>query len=256
MKKEIIWELCPKCKRRNKHEIIEAVTRETVDHENNEFDVISESYGNSYRETSIFQIIECRGCGTISYKQFKISTTNDGGPIKSDEKLYPMRDITSIDFKDFGPKIPEKIKVLYREVILSFNNKLGVLCAAGIRAIIEGICNEKNIEGGNINRKDKGTGLPKTDPEGNLKLEYSKNLDGKIEGLSEKGYITKNYASTLHDLRFLGNKAVHQLDKPNDEFLKLAIDIVEHTLSSIYEIEIKAQKLAQKDLMIEETEEN
>lgn len=246
MKNTIVWELCPDCRKRTKHEIKEVVVKDIEENDYTESDEIGE-YTFYSKEEAIFQIIECRGCESISYRQFRLSTSSDGIPQKWDEKLFPMRDTNSIDFKDFGPKIPEKIKVLYREVILTFNNKLGVLCAAGIRAVVEGICNEKNIDGGNVIRYDKVTKQPKKDTSGNIKLEMSKNLDGKIEGLAEKGYITKNYARTLHDLRFLGNQAVHQLDRPNDLNLKLAIEIIEHTLSSIYEIEVKAQKLSQKE---------
>ena len=248
MKGSLSWELCPECKKRTKHEVVEVVIKELPDNGYETSDEESTNFAFISKEESIYQIIECRGCGTISYRQFKLSTPSEGAIQKTEEKIYPVRDTSNIDFKDFGPKIPEKIKVLYREVINTFNNKLGVLCAAGIRAVIEGICNEKEVGGGNVIRYNKSTGEPKTDEVGNVKKEYSSNLDGKIEGLAEQGYITKNYAKTLHNLRFLGNQAVHQLDKPKEENLKLAIDIVEHTLSSIYEIEIKAQKLAQKEM--------
>lgn len=247
MKNTVIWELCPDCRKRTKHEIKEVVIREIEESGYSDSDEVGE-YNVYSKEEDIFQIIECRGCERISYRQFHLSTPSEGKPQRSDEKLFPMRDSNSIDFKDFGPKIPDKIKVLYREVIVTFNNKLGVLCAAGIRAVIEGICNEKGIEGGKVIINQGG--LPVLDVDGNPKTKTSSNLDGKIEGLGEKGFITKNYAWTLHNLRFLGNQAVHQLDKPNEENLRLAIDIIEHTLSSIYEIQVKAEKLAKKEEIV------
>ena len=239
MKGEIIWNLCPDCKKRRKHEVIEEVSKIRDNYLNDEQDEYGYIDNENAQECEVFQIVECRGCETVSYRQFIIK--KDG--TLSDEKIYPIRDLSNIEIRDFGPKIPHKIKVLYFEVIQTFNSKLGVLCAAGIRAIIEGICNEKKINGGSVIKYDKKTNMPKVNEDGSIKIEYSSNLDGKIEGLAEHGFITKNYAATLHNLRFLGNQAVHQLDKPSEDNLKLAIDIVEHTLKSIYEIEEKALQL-------------
>lgn len=160
-------------------------------------------------------------------------------------KIYPEKAIGDLELKDFGIKIPPKIKNLYEEVIWTYNNKMGVLCAAGIRAVLEGICNEKNIEGGKVQKYE--FGKPVLSHDGIPLLVNSSQLNGKIEGLAEHNFITKSYAQILHNLRFLGNQAVHQLDRPSDEHLKLAIDIIEHTLTSIYAIEVKAEGLKVKE---------
>jgi hypothetical protein len=50
-------------------------------------------------------------------------------------------------------------------------------------------------------------------------------------------------ADILHELRFLGNEAVHQLDRPSTKELTLAIDIIHHILDALYEIPKKAETL-------------
>lgn len=66
---------------------------------------------------------------------------------------------------------------------------------------------------------------------------------GKISGLSEKGILTKKNSEILHEHRYLGNEAVHELSQPSEEEVKLAIEIIEHTLESLYEISEKAEEL-------------
>jgi hypothetical protein len=59
----------------------------------------------------------------------------------------------------------------------------------------------------------------------------------------EKGFLTEANAETLHQLRWLGNDAIHQLARPSVKELKLAIEIIEHTLEQIYEIPEKGKAL-------------
>jgi hypothetical protein len=44
-------------------------------------------------------------------------------------------------------------------------------------------------------------------------VKKQKNLKGKINGRAERGLITTNQAATLHQIRFLGNDAAHELDE-------------------------------------------
>lgn len=62
------------------------------------------------------------------------------------------------------------------------------------------------------------------------------NLRGKIGGLTEKALLTKKHSEILHEHRFLGNDALHSLDALAKYELKLAIEIIEHTLDNLYEI--------------------
>lgn len=115
-------------------------------------------------------------------------------------------------------------------IIDAFNNDQSILCAAGLRAIIEGICLDKNIAGGEcLNSSGK--------------VAFSNNLNGKIEGLHAHGFLTKTNSEMLHDLRFLGNEALHELASPSSGELKLAIEIIQHTIDNVYELHHKAKRL-------------
>lgn len=62
------------------------------------------------------------------------------------------------------------------------------------------------------------------------------NLEGKINGLAQKKFLTAQNAEALHEHRFLGNDALHELTQPSSEELKLAIEIVEHTFKSVFDL--------------------
>lgn len=82
-----------------------------------------------------------------------------------------------------------------------------------------------------------------TKPDGTVEIKRKNNLEGKISGLSEKGLLTKKNAELLHEHRYIGNDAVHELSRPSDSDLKIAIEIVVHMFESLYEIPEKAEAL-------------
>ena len=81
------------------------------------------------------------------------------------------------------------------------------------------------------------------DKSGGTKVVRRDNLEGRISGLQEKGLLTKSSAQTLHEHRYLGNLAIHELARPSADELKLAIEIVEHVLEQLYELPEKAAEL-------------
>ena len=62
-------------------------------------------------------------------------------------------------------------------------------------------------------------------------------------GFRKKGLLTHPSAQALHEHRYLGNTAVHELARPSAEELKSAIEIVEHVLEQLYELPEKAEEL-------------
>jgi len=50
-------------------------------------------------------------------------------------------------------KLKPKLRVIYEEAVACYNNEAFILCAAGLRAILEGICQDKNIGGTNLRAK-------------------------------------------------------------------------------------------------------
>lgn len=214
---------CSECHRETDHLVLEAINvycRQVYD---SNFSV----YG-----ATDYQIIECQGCHTVSFRSDGWFSEGDGKYID----LYPKRSADELEIKDIIGRSRKLLKLrgIYREVILAYNNGIYTLCAAGLRAIIEGICAERNIVNGEVEF---------TDANGVAKKKRSKNLQGKISGLAENGVLTKGNADILHELRFLGNEALHELTKPQPEELQIGIKIIEHILENIYELPSQANEL-------------
>jgi hypothetical protein len=186
-----------------------------------------------------YQIVQCQGCDTISFRhQNWFSEAQEyWGPDDyhdgTSSYLYPSRSKGTLINKDFY-NVPRIIRRIYRETIDCFNSESYILCAAGLRAIVEGICADQNISDGPVEIKN---------ADGSKKVERKSNLMGKIFGLCEKGILTKKNSEILHEHRYLGNEAVHELSQPSEAEIKLAIEIIEHTLESLYEIPEKAEEL-------------
>ncbi len=217
---------CTACNRNTRHLVLQSVDTSGSELLDQQHD-ISIDWANHY------QIIQCQGCETISFRQLDWFSEDWDGPT---EKLYPKRSENSRSTKNYF-NAPPSLRRIYRETIESFNNEVYTLCAAGLRSIVEGICEDQEITDGPItaNKKD-----------GSSKVERKENLQGKISGLCEKGILTRENSEILHEHRFLGNEAVHKLSQPSSEELTLAIEIIEHTLDALYEIPEKAQELKRK----------
>ncbi len=140
-----------------------------------------------------------------------VSGLEDGQDI-NDEEIYgeyhysPKRSQFNLKSKEFQ-NVPKKLRLMYHEVITAFNNKLPLLCAVGIRALLEGICAAQNIPGNT--------------------------LKNKIDGLNT--VLGQEIADHLHSIRFLGNIAAHELEEPRKEEVSLAIEVCEMILTLFYE---------------------
>ncbi|MBT2161471.1 DUF4145 domain-containing protein [Zobellia barbeyronii] len=160
-----------------------------------------------------YSLIQCNGCDNISF--FKVS---------GDTEMYEQDEYGHQDYyfdKSVYPPylkrgeaikqpfyLPEKIRTIYSETIASFKSNSSILTAGGLRAIIEAICNHLKIKG--------------------------RNLAERIDGLSENGNLTLAESKRLHSIRFLGNDALHEIEKPKDEHLYLLLEIVNHLLSNLF----------------------
>ena len=103
-----------------------------------------------------------------------------------------------------------------------FNSHNYLLCTAGLRALLEGVCADKGITSG-------------PNKEGKI----VKNLEGKINGLID--LVPMGIVENLHSLRFLGNQALHELEKPEEPELKLALQVLEDILNIVYDLDYRAQ---------------
>lgn len=179
-----------------------------------------------------WEFIQCKGCKTISFKQYYI----DEEGVEQNVKYFPepvKRKIKEI----YG--LDDDLKVLYQNSIVAFNMGMNILCAAGLRAIVEGLyvkekVREKLDKQGQIDGHDYHEELP------------TRNLFGKIEAMGFTQIISKDSSSTLHSIRFLGNEALHELRRPEEKDIILAIEILENILENKYQIPRLSQELSNR----------
>jgi hypothetical protein len=107
---------------------------------------------------------------------------------------------------------------IYEESIRAFNANCPLLCAGGLRALLEGICKDKMARGSN--------------------------LEKKINGLAQ--WVPASVLANLHGFRFLGNRAMHDLEVPAYKDLALAVEVMEDVMNAIYELDYKSGRLFQQ----------
>jgi hypothetical protein len=172
-----------------------------------------------YQWCETYQIVQCLGCDDISFRQ--ISSNSEDYDLEKDEyseteHLYPDRISGRQPISDYE-KFPEKTKAMYLETLKALNNKIPILAAIGLRAIVESICLEQKTK--------------------------SKNLAEGIDELAKMGLISTKQAEFLHNHRFMGNEAAHEIVAPKPQYLVPALDIAETLLKTIYVLPSLSDKL-------------
>ena len=89
-----------------------------------------------------------------------------------------------------------------------------------MRAIVEALCQDKNVQGGN--------------------------LQEKIDNLARQGFLATPQAELLHEERYLGNAALHEIVAPSKLDVQDGFDIIETLLTTIYILPDKADRLRAK----------
>jgi hypothetical protein len=183
---------------------------------------------SGYWEEIVSTLLTCAGCERATLEE---AYTGDGmreqvGPEEYEQhydlSYFPPRRTDGREPKVFRD-LPKALRIIYGESLNAFNSKLYLLCAAGLRALLEGICADKKIKG---KKRD--------------------NLEEKIDGLASAGLLPKNITDSLHGFRFMGNEAVHSLAIPKREDLHLAIEVAEDILNFLYELDYKASRLPKR----------
>jgi len=196
--------ICGECGRRTEHEVL--------------------TYVSSYDDgpdaaiyfADEFRTIQCRGCKTVSFCKRACGSEDvdpDGEPSTT---LFPARIEGRPALNDVN-HLPFELQKIYQESRSALMEGLKVLTGIGIRAIVETVCREKNSPG--------------------------KKLEAQIEGLVTLNLITRTDAEILHDLRFMGNKAAHEVKTHSTLELNLAFDVVEHLLKAVYILPEQAKRL-------------
>ncbi|MFA6145944.1 MAG: DUF4145 domain-containing protein [Patescibacteria group bacterium] len=198
---------CANCDNETYHKVLWSVDESEGD-EN--IDIFSE-----------FQIILCQGCKNISFRSNWQSTDDllDYDVLTDHEELYPSRLAGRKELKDIR-YLPYKICTIYQETHSALCGKMPILSGAGIRIIVEAVCNEREAIG--------------------------KNLEEKIDNLVQMGILTKDGAEILHSTRLLGNQAAHEANFLNEKTLDAAMDVVEYLLKGVYILPKKTENLPKR----------
>jgi hypothetical protein len=170
------------------------------------------------------EFLKCNGCSSGTYRIESWFSEEDGTttilhPPRGGHARQP-RDWTEVPCESNLPQV-------YEQTITAFNAALFTLAGAGVRLLIEGVCIDQKVKDG---PKLDAAGKPASDKKG--KPIRPNTLEGKINGLAEQGFISPRQSTYLHEIRFLGNDAAHQLDIPTAKIVAHAIDIVEHLLNN------------------------
>ena len=204
---------CNKCKGETYHMVV-------CDH-------ADEYFGEAHWEKTVYRLWICAGCESATLEE---CWTTNGYEDEKGRQLYesnysPKRTEHDVTGKHFL-QLPKKLDAIYRETIQAFNDQLYVLCAAGLRTLIEGICEDRQLKG--------------------------RNLEDKINALVT--VLPQNIVTGLHGFRFMGNDALHQITAPKPEDLRLAIEISEDLLNFLYELDYKARRLPAKEQVWSESD--
>lgn len=163
---------------------------------------------------SDYQVVQCLGCKTVSFRETYLSYEDYDYAIDGtheyivEETLYPSRLEGIKGLGDDEYYLPETVRRIYRETLMTLSSKTPILSGIGLRALLEAVCKEKC----------------------DLKL----NLSKKINRLVCENILTPDNAKILHKIRTLGNAAAHKVEPHTDGQLELAMDIIEHLLKAVY----------------------
>jgi hypothetical protein len=205
---ELIRTYCRSCFKSTRHDVL-------FSHE-------EESDPEGYHEVDSWQVVRCRGCETMGFRHqnddFEQVVEEEDGTVGHVSTIvtYPKvfrnhRQLTGLWW------LPNLIKKIYRQTLSAYGESAYVLASIGLRATIEAVCTHLTISGAT--------------------------LEKRIDQLFKGGYVSNADKRRLHAIRFLGNDAAHEVKEPSERDLRVALEIVEHLLNSVFILENKAKSL-------------
>ncbi|GEN83643.1 hypothetical protein SLU01_19550 [Sporosarcina luteola] len=224
---------CRMCKQETNHKYIYKHSRSNLDF--GEWD---------YQWFEDYFITQCLGCDTnaflreygaedmqemdefeqlVNYTKKYVYPEKPIAPSVKNELLHPAKDFENA---------PESIAELYKQLVSTLNSRHYLLCAVGLRMIVEAVCKETGVTEGIIYDD---LGEKRYDKHGDELIRS--NLEGKINGLQTKGFIVEKQAKTLHQIRHLGNVSAHELEIPKRSTIIDGIEIIENMIINIFELD-------------------
>jgi hypothetical protein len=168
------------------------------------------------------RFVQCMGCESLKYVTSREDLTVDEHyREETDIKVFP--DAPGPESKreaGFDPSegdIPKTVWKMYSETLQALNAGILTLAAGGLRATVEAICLDKGLASGTLQKK--------------------------IDELAGQDLLTVSQAELLHEERYLGNAALHELETPPSAAIEDGLQIVEGLINTIYILPIKAERL-------------
>lgn len=203
-----VWANCRECCRSTRHEIL-------CNHS-------EESDPEGYHEAHSWQVIRCLGCHTCGFRHrhddYEMVMENHEGDLVHEISISQYPSVLS-EHKALRETylLPPLIQKVYKQTLKALSDNSFVLAGIGLRASIEAVCNELKVSGASLERR--------------------------IDQLFKAGHVSNGDKRRLHAIRFLGNDAAHEIKEPKDSDIRVALDIVEHLLNSVFLLENKAKVL-------------
>ena len=174
---------------------------------------------NTFSWSESWNVWQCRGCDEVTIEKVEHSDAdfwdNNGNSIP-ERTFFPERNIRLLSKKRYI-KIPDKLRMIYNEIIESYNKSCFLLCSIGLRTLLEAICNDKGVKGDKLMMK-----------------------------INKSSFLTENIKKNLHGIRHLGNDATHEFTYPSKEDLELTISIIEDILNTVYDLDYKSSLMYNK----------
>lgn len=166
-----------------------------------------------------FQIVQCKGCNFVRFRQYKTCTEDrdEFGNLELYETtVFPENKAAQTPAVE-SAHLPADVLKMYQETLGCFNSGANTLAAAGLRAIVEAVCKHRKISGAN--------------------------LEKKIEGLVTAGVLAQAQADFLHEERYMGNDAIHEMKTPSKQDLLDGLRIIEGLMNALYILPTHAKRL-------------
>jgi hypothetical protein len=168
-----------------------------------------------------YEICVCRGCETVRFREVSWDTFNldDEGQPLTKVKIFPeviASERAAVETDDF----PDRVSRIYGETVRALNAGALILAGGGLRAIVEAICIDQKVTGGNLQKR--------------------------IDDLVARGLLARPQAELLHEERYIGNAALHEISPPAKTDIEDGLLIVEGLLNTIYTLPDRAKRLRKK----------
>ena len=160
-----------------------------------------------------YEIVECQGCQTISFRHAHRDTENVlhtedmKAELIDDVSVYPPRSIRKTSLGD-AIELPFPMRSLYLETCRALDAGLHHLVALAFSPLMEATMKDQAVPG--------------------------RSVFHRIDAAAKRGLVTAAEAEILHKVRDIRNAADHEAERPLDSSTMAAFEVLERLLSRIY----------------------